>query len=461
MQKRKNPTGIPKRLLCALSVGLLLFQTSCSIMLREVETQRERPPETETEPPRHDFRRPETETEEPAEKTKEEHFMETEKKRPLSAEALEWVAWYEETYGAGTADELLMERDEITALNRRMLEETPTMRDMTALPATMSGSEVRTMIETYHLPMDDRYVDGQTLITPDMREEVLANRNLGGIPETVEVRWAVIVKRCSLRGAPTEKSFHKHGDKHYDSIQETELICGVPAAILHTSTDGRYIFVLSYFYSGWIPTECAALCTADEYAWFSSPQNYITVVSRAVECGGVQFDMGAVLPYVGEDADFYTVQLPKKHPETGRLFLEKASLSKEDAVYGSLDFTMRNYYAQAFAYLGTYYGWGGSGGGVDCSGFVCAVFRSFGLYLPRNTGEQSRHAGTLLSLESDPSGVLDTIARPAAIYRPGHVMLYLGKKDGVHTIIHAPQGGEQVCVAPLSMAKLTVAAVFG
>jgi len=47
------------------------------------------------------------------------------------------------------------------------------------------------------------------------------------------------------------------------------------------------------------------------------------------------------------------------------------------------------------------------------------------------------------------------------VYRPGHVMLYLGKRDGRHTIIHAPQGGEKVCVAELSMANLTGVSVFG
>ena len=163
---------------------------------------------------------------------------------------------------------------------------------------------------------------------------------------------------------------------------------------------------------------------------------------------------------VTEDEDSYTVQIPKRRGDTGTLFLEEAELSKADAVRGSLEYTMKNYYAQAFAYLGTYYGWGGADGGVDCSGFVCAIFRTFGIYLPRNTGEQSKYAGTVLSLLNDPSGVLDTVDQPAAVYRPGHVMLYLGKKNNTHYIIHAPQGGEQVCVAELSMANLTGVSVF-
>lgn len=456
----KNLTGIvAKLLLFALSVGLLFFLTSCGLTLRDadVQTQTETEPMTETEPPQHDFKPPETEK---PEKTPDvpEFFPEFE--RTIPAEAMDWIDWYEDTYGEGTAEKILLDREAIRTLNRQMTDAAPNLRDMTALPDTMAGTEVRAMIEKYSLPSDERYVDGHTLITSDMRNEVKHNRNLDGIPETVELKRAVITGRSDLKGFPTEKTFHKHGDKHYDGIQETELISGFPAAVLHTSGDGHFSFVLSYFYSGWIPSKNVAYCTDEEYMLFADPQDYVTVVAKTVECGGIRFDMGAVLPYVTENADSYTVQVPKRHGDTGMLFLEEAVISKADAVHGSLDYTMKNYYAQAFTYLGTYYGWGGSDGGVDCSGFVCAIFRTFGIYLPRNTGEQSQYAGMLLSLANDPSGVLDTVNQPAAVYRPGHVMLYLGKKNGTHYIIHAPQGGEQVCVAELSMANLTAVSLF-
>ena len=461
----KNLTGVvTKLLLLVLSVGLLFFLTSCGLTFRDADAlpHEIRPQtESETEPmqdvPKHDFSPPETEetAEEP-----ETEIVYPEFERIVPDRAQEWIDWYETAYGEGTADKVLLDSDGIRTLNRKMIDAAPNLRDMTALPATMAGIEVRAMIEKYNLPADERYVDGHTLITAEMRDNVKHNRNLDRIPETVELKRAVITGRSDLKGFPTEKTFHRHGDPHYDGIQETELISGFPAAVLHTSGDGHFSFVLSYFYSGWISSQNVAYCTDEEYMLFAAPQDYVTVVAKTVECDGIRFDMGAVLPYVTEDADSYTVQIPKRHGDTGTLFLEEAELSKADAVRGSLDYTMKNYYAQAFAYLGTYYGWGGADGGVDCSGFVCAIFRTFGIYLPRNTGEQSKYAGTVLSLLNDPSGVLDTVNQPSAVYRPGHVMLYLGKKNGTHYIIHAPQGGEQVCVAELSMANLTGVSVF-
>ncbi len=450
-----------KFLLLALSAGLLFSMTSC-VVLRDADVppvppakENEKETDVQTDKPsEHNFAPPETDESSPVEVV----FPEVEREMPEGA--LEWIEWYEDTYGTGTSESVLLNREKIVALNERMRQETPTMRDMAALSETMSGQEVRDLIHRYELPQDERYDRGEKPITQGMREEVMNNRALDRIGETVEVRRAIAVERSNMKGFPTETTFHKPGDQHYDGIQETEILSGFPVAVVHESADGAFVFVLSYYYSGWIPSNTIAYCTAEEYNNFAFPEDYVTILAKTVDCGGVRFDMGATLPFVAEDEETYTVKVPRRDTNTGVFYAEEATVAKTEAIRGSLDYTMENYYRQAFLYLGTFYGWGGSGGGVDCSGFVCAVFRTFGLYLPRNTGEQSRHAGTILSLANDPSGVLDTIHQPAAVYRPGHVMLYLGKKNGMHYIIHAPQGSEQVCVASLSMANLTGVSVF-
>ena len=113
---------------------------------------------------------------------------------------------------------------------------------------------------------------------------------------------------------------------------------------------------------------------------------------------------------------------------------------------------MENYYAEAFKYLGTEYGWGGTDLGIDCSGLVCTVFRSFGIYLPRNTSDQLNliFAKSGLKNEADTRLAIQNCIYPTAIYKPGHVMLYLGSKNGLTYVIHAPRAGEMVLVAGLS-----------
>ena len=45
---------------------------------------------------------------------------------------------------------------------------------------------------------------------------------------------------------------------------------------------------------------------------------------------------------------------------------------------------------QAFKLLGERYGWGHDYAGRDCSGFLSDVFATFGVRMPRNTGDQAK-----------------------------------------------------------------------
>jgi hypothetical protein len=52
--------------------------------------------------------------------------------------------------------------------------------------------------------------------------------------------------------------------------------------------------------------------------------------------------------------------------------------------------TRRELLREAFRHLGTDYGLGGSGGGLDCSRFLMSTFQSFGIGLPRHSSWQAR-----------------------------------------------------------------------
>lgn len=373
----------------------------------------------------------------------------------------EWIKLYNDTYGDGSASGTIMTHSEIADMNRRMTEECHGMRDMASVPETISGDELLHMIRKYELPHSDFYTSDHTLIDGAIRSKILENRNLDQIKDTVELRRAIIVKRCNIKSFPTDIGFYKYKDLehcYYDNIQETELIVGFPVAVASESLDGQFLFVISYYYSGWIPADAAAYCSNDIFEKFVRPELYVTIVEKKADCGNHAelLDMGTVLPYVSEDFDSYTVLLPTRLDD-GSLELTDEKVSKSDAVFGSLEFTQANFINQAFAFIGSDYDWGGGRGGVDCSGFTCAVFRSFGIYLPRNAGQQRDFAGnvTQFNEESNISGALDSAKYPTSVYRPGHVMLYLGKKDGEYYIIHAPQGGEQVTTAALPLWNLT------
>lgn len=372
----------------------------------------------------------------------------------ISPEAESWASHYEAAFGAGSADEVILDENGIRSYNSRIIENCNAVYDMSDVPEAFTGDEIREMILSYSPPKGDKYDKTGTHIDSAKAQYVLDNRALDAVPESVIPRRAVITERCDLKSLPTPLDYFEHGDKHYSAIQETELIVSFPVLVLHESADGGFLFVRSYYYNGWIPSSSAAYADDVEYLMFASPENYVTVTEPYVAVGGndggtsVKLSMGTRLPYVRENSESFFVSAPVRD-EDGRLTLVEEAISKEHSYYGSLPYTVRNYYRQAFRYIGTYYGWGGAGGGVDCSGFVCSVFRSFGIYLPRNTGMQSRYNGEVIDISALTLSSLAELKYPASIHRKGHVMLFLGIKDSVPYIIHAPRGGEQVSVASL------------
>ncbi len=108
-------------------------------------------------------------------------------------------------------------------------------------------------------------------------------------------------------------------------------------------------------------------------------------------------------------------------------------------------FTRRAVLTEAFSMLGAPYGWGGKGGGYDCSRFLLEVFARFGIELPRHSARQAI-AGTFsvdVSTVEDPNEkrlLLEAAAHRGIVllHFPGHIMLYLGAtEDGTPMAIHA------------------------
>ena len=120
--------------------------------------------------------------------------------------------------------------------------------------------------------------------------------------------------------------------------------------------------------------------------------------------------------------------------------------------------TRHSFLTEAFARFGQPYGWGGAGGGRDCSQFVQEVLNTFGLDLPRNSGQQALAGAFSVDLsqvtaEADRLALLDAAQARGLVllHLPGHIMIYLGRDAaGRPMALHAfaeylepcPGGGE-------------------
>jgi cell wall-associated NlpC family hydrolase len=174
-----------------------------------------------------------------------------------------------------------------------------------------------------------------------------------------------------------------------------------------------------------------------------------TVVTRSAACriegDDVELSFGTTLWVASVSEETATLHLPGGRSGVVPLDALRLSHKRQQQVYGTDD--LLNAAAQ---FLGLRYLWGGtSTWGLDCSGLVNLVLRSFGVVLPRDAHDQ---AGDVIpvSLEDVRPGDLYFFARPGqAIYHVGFVTRPVAA-DGTRWMLHAPEGGELIEDAPLA-----------
>ena len=92
---------------------------------------------------------------------------------------------------------------------------------------------------------------------------------------------------------------------------------------------------------------------------------------------------------------------------------------------------------------------------IDCSSFILNVYKTFGFEFPRNTSVQKDSIGNIISLEGktikEKLEILSNSIYPSLLYKPGHVMLYIGRIENNYYIIHASGGEMKVIVTNLSV----------
>ena len=364
-------------------------------------------------------------------------------------------------------DALRLSGEEINALNVKSLDTDPNLHNMDQFPDSLSRKRVIELIDQVSRPASSpRYrVDGALFSEQDYDAlETAVQRSV--IPEQVSVRWGMVVARGSMRSYPTDTRILKNaGNRDLDRFQETGVFPGQRLAILHESVDGEWWFAVNYHYAAWLPKKVVAIGERSAINhWYSqSPRlmvtgaqvqtNYNPVDPRTSE---VVLDMGISLPLLsaaelghninGQNPHAsHIVSLPVRNTE-GELEFEPTLIGRaQDVALGALEYRPSLVLQQAFKFLGERYGWGHDYNGRDCTGFVGEVYKSFGILMPRNSGQQGKSdfAPTKRFAPEDHAARAEAIASLKVgdlIYIPGHVMLYIGEVDGEPYVIHDVTG---------------------
>ncbi len=124
----------------------------------------------------------------------------------------------------------------------------------------------------------------------------------------------------------------------------------------------------------------------------------------------------------------------------GELLTGKGLIARIEGVRQNMSSVASDLVVNAMGFLGVRYKYGGNDldEGVDCSGFVRAVYeQTLGMVLPRRAAEQARATQTISRDELKPGDLVFFNTMRSAF---SHVGIYIGDNK----FIHAPRTGAQV-----------------
>ena len=365
-------------------------------------------------------------------------------------------------------DEILKDEQGILALATEAFASDPNMVDLAAYADELTNAAVTDIILSMSKPYKSElyYRDGGKVETADY-DRYRTSLNLAELPDTVVVRFGMVLQRADMRTWPTEDVVFKSQETFdLDRFQENGLFPADVVAVLHESGDGQWYFVQSFNYAAWVRKESIAIGRRPAILDYKSTARFLVVTGSKVTTNfnphapaisELQLDMGIRLPLADlEDTAHnvdgqnpyasYAVRLPVSG-ENGELGFRTALIARsQDVQRGYLPFTRRNIVEQAFKFLGERYGWGHSYNARDCTGLVAEIYKTFGIQLPRNSGQQGLSPigesiqFTAETSEEEKLGAVLSADVGDLLYSTGHVMLYLGTVDDMPYVIHDLSG---------------------
>ena len=284
----------------------------------------------------------------------------------------------------------------------------------------------------------------------DFMDNVRSNMNLSNVLVGVEPRYGLVVHFADQRFLPTDKGLYEQkNDLAFDQLQNSGLDVGTPVAVVHTSADGIWYYVMTDISDGWVESKYIAIGDSDQVKEYAQDKEFAVVIKPKADAfldeSMTRFDdhlrMGMRLPLSDIDGGRATVSIPVMDKD-GNLQIKEAYMNAEDVNPGFLAFNARNIYKQALMMLGEPYGWGDMYGEQDCSRFLQMVFATMGINLPRDSRDQAQVSNSAVDFDErtgDDVKIAAIAKAPAGrtfLVLKGHIMLYLGSVDGNQYAIH-------------------------
>lgn len=261
----------------------------------------------------------------------------------------------------------------------------------------------------------------------------------------------ITIRNTNLRELPTGSPHftERDGDSRgwpFDNLQRSSVPANTPVFVCHLSADRAWALVETTFTFGWIPAEDYAVVDEKFARGWESGRYAVIVRDRTpvLDEGGrfvFMSSVGHIFPMINGGPDKTEVSVAVAGPD-GQAMIRPGYVPAAATAAKPLRLTRVNAVRIANEMIGEPYGWGGLYGNRDCSAMTRDFFTVFGIWLPRHSEDQVREAGIFidlqgLSAEEKEKVILQKgVPYLSLLWRKGHVMLYIGSKDGRALIFH-------------------------
>ncbi|MEW9889857.1 MAG: SH3 domain-containing protein [Candidatus Symbiodolus clandestinus] len=237
----------------------------------------------------------------------------------------------------------------------------------------------------------------------------------------------------------------------FDNNQETWISSNTPVLIVHTTEDAAWSLVLLGNTFGWLPSwQLAAIDEKFRLQWQTPPQGHLTI--STLHCPLVDnqgqlvtvAELGGLYPVIAEKPDRWLLYAATRDRQ-GAVVLQPITIKKAEASRFPCPLTPSYLATTINQLVGQPYRWGGLDGSYDCSSILITLFQPFGIWLPRNSGDQAKRAQHFIDLaDFDRQKKLELIQKRGIPFltlgwMPGHIVLYLGQKQNPH-LFHSVWG---------------------
>ena len=286
--------------------------------------------------------------------------------------------------------------------------------------------------------------------TREWYEKLIQNAALEDYPNA---RYpAITVRNTSLRSLPTLRPHFSSPDGDsdgwpFDNLQRSAVAGNTPIFVCHLSADKTWALVETSFTFGWMPvSDFGRVDGIFMQKWEAGRYAVITRDQTPVFYNNGQFglksSLGYLFPLIRETPDKMEIFVAAMSIFSDYAVMKKGYVARDAAAVKPLPLTSLHAVKIANEMIGEPYGWGGLYGNRDCSSMTRDFFAVFGIWLPRHSEDQVKEAGRYINLSGIPPEQKEKIILEKGIpyltllWRKGHVMLYIGAKNGQALIFH-------------------------